>query len=59
VFLLWPFVLVCLGIGKLLHVSRPTEADKLLTALQVFRELRGLTIDIDTADHKRVRVRFL
>ncbi|NIO28590.1 MAG: hypothetical protein GTO29_08555 [Candidatus Latescibacteria bacterium] len=58
-FLLWPFVPVCLGIARLLGRDRPVEAAKLRTAMQVFRELRGLTIDTDTADHKRVRIRFV
>ena len=58
-FLLWPFVLVCLGIARLLDRDRPAEAAKLRTAMQAFRELRGLTIDVDTADHKQVRIRFV
>ncbi len=58
-FLLWPFVLFSLGIARLLDRDRPAEAAKLRTALQVFRELRGLTIDVDTADRKQVRIRFV
>ncbi len=58
-FLLWPFVPVCLGIARLLDRNRPAEAAKLRTAMQVFRELRGLTIDVDTADHKQVRIWFI
>ena len=58
-FLLWPLVLACLGIAKLLERERPVEAEKLRTAMQVFRELRGLTIDVDTADHKQVRIWFV
>ncbi len=58
-FLLWPFVLVCLGIARLLDRARPAEAAKLRTATQVFRELRGLTIDVDTANHKQVRIWFV
>ncbi len=55
-FLLWPFVLVCQGIARLLGRDRPAEAAKLQTALQAFRGLRGLTIDVDTANHKQVRI---
>ncbi len=58
-FLLWPFVLVCLGIARLLDRDRPAEAAKLRTAMQAFRELRGLTIDMDTADHRQVRIWFV
>ena len=58
-FLLWPFVLVFLGIARLLDRDRPAEAATLRTAMQAFRELRGLTIDVDTADHKQVRIWFV
>ena len=58
-FLLWPFVLVCLGIARLLDSGRPAGAAKLRTAMQAFREARGLTIDVDTADHKQVRIRIV
>ncbi len=58
-FLLWPFVPVCLGMAKLLDRDRPAEAAKLRAAMQVFRELRGLTIDVDTADHRQVRIWFV
>ena len=58
-FLLWPFVLVCQGIARLLDRVRPAGAAKLRTAMQAFGELRGLTIDVDTANHKQVRIWFL
>jgi len=58
-FLLWPFVLVCLGLARLLDRDRPAEASKLRTAMQAFRELRGLTIDVDTARHKQLRIWFV
>ena len=58
-FLMWPLVLVCLAIARLLDRDRPAEAAKLRTAMQAFRELRDLTIDVDTADHKQVRIRFV
>ncbi len=58
-FLLWPFVLVCQGIARLLEGERPAEAAKLRTAMQAFRELRGLTIDVDIADHKQVQIWFV
>ncbi len=58
-FLLWPFVLVCLGLARLLDRQRPAEAATLRMAMQVFRELRGLTVDVDTTDHKQVRIRFV
>lgn len=57
--LLWPLAPVCLGIARLLDIDRPAKAAKLRTALQVFRELRGLTIDVDTADRTQVRIRFI
>jgi hypothetical protein len=56
---LWPFVLVCLGLGRLLDRDRPAEAATLRTAIQAFRELRGLNIDVDTADHRQVRIWFV
>ena len=58
-FLLWPFVPVFLGLARLLDRDRPTEAAKLRAAMHVFRELRGLTIHVDAADHKQVRVWFV
>ncbi len=58
-FLLWPFVLVCQGIVRLLDRDRPAEAAKLQTAMQAFRGLRGLTIDVDTANHKQVWIWFV
>ena len=58
-FLVWPFVPVCLGIAMLLERERPDEAKKLRAAVQVFRELRGLKIDIDAAHQKPVRVWFV
>lgn len=57
-FPLWPFVLICLGLARLLERDRPAEAETLRTAMQVFRELRGLTIEVDVADHKPLRVWF-
>jgi hypothetical protein len=57
-FLLWPFVPVCLGIARLLDRDWPAEAAKLRTTMQAFRELRGLTIDVDTANHKQVLIWF-
>lgn len=59
VFVLWPIVPVCLGIAKLLDRDRPVEAEKLRAAMQVFRELRGLSIDVDTANRKPIRIRFI
>jgi len=58
-FLFWPIVWLCLGLAKLLNHDRPVGAAKLRTAMQTFRELRGLAIDVDTSDHKKVRVRFV
>ena len=58
-FLLWPFVPLGLGIARLLDRQRPVEAAKLRAAVLVFRELRGLNVDVDTADHKQVRVWFV
>jgi len=58
-FLLWPLALGCLGITRLLDRGRSTRAVKLRTALEVFNELRGLTIDVDTADHKQLRIKFI
>jgi hypothetical protein len=58
-FLLWPLVPVCLGIARLLARERPAEAARLRTAMQVFRELRGLAIDVDAADRSQIRIRFV
>ena len=58
-FPLWPLVLVGLGTARLLDNDRPAEAAKLRTAMQVFRGLRGLSIDVDTTDRKPVRVWFV
>ncbi len=55
-FLLWPFVLLCQGIARFLDRDRPAESAKLRSAMQAFRELRGFTIDVDTANHKQVRI---
>ncbi len=58
-FLLWPFAVVCLGTARLLDRSKPVEADKLRAAVHVFRELRGLSIEVDAAHGKQVRVWFV
>jgi hypothetical protein len=58
-FLLWPVVPLGLGVAKLMDTARPIEAARLRTATQVFLQLRGLSIDVDTADHKQVRIRFV
>ena len=58
-FLLWPFVYLCWGVAALLRRDRPDDAAKLLAAVHVFRELRGLTLDVDAADDTRVKIRFL
>jgi len=58
-FLLWPLVLVCLGFARLLGRERPTQAQKLRAAMRVFRELRGLAINVDTAAGKQVRIWFI
>jgi hypothetical protein len=50
---------VCLGLAKLLATQRPSDAEKLRTAMHVFRELRGLSIDVDTEDQKQVRIWFV
>ena len=57
--LLWPFAFACLGIARLLERDRPKQAEQLRTAMQVFAELRGLAVDVDTADDKHVRVWFI
>ena len=58
-FLLWPLVLVCLALARLLDRDRPADAAKLRIAMQAFRELRGLTIDVDAVNHKKVWIRFI
>jgi len=58
-FLLWPLVFVCLGIARLLDGERPAEAAKLRGAMHVFRELRGLSIDAETADGKPIHIKFI
>ena len=58
-FLLWPLVPVSLGVAELMKRARPDQAAKLRIAALVCCELRGLSIDVDTSDHKRVRIRFV
>jgi hypothetical protein len=58
-FLLWPLVPLGLGLARILRRGRPAEAWRLRAALRMFRELRGLAIDVDTSDHTQVRIRFL
>ena len=58
-FVLWPFVPVCLGLAWFLDRARAADAATLRTAVQVFRNTRGLTVDVDTADHKHVHIRFV
>jgi hypothetical protein len=58
-FLLWPFVPICFGLARLLEKERPEDAAKLRAAMHVFRELRGLSVHVDAADGKRVRIRFV
>lgn len=58
-FLLWPLVLICLGLAGLMVKVRPDESEKLRTIMMVFGELRGLAIDIETANHKPVRIWFV
>ena len=53
-FVLWPLVPLGFGLAKLLDHARPVEADKLRIGLQLFCELRGLSISVDTADHKQL-----
>ncbi len=59
VFLLWPLVLFCLGVAKLMDRPRPAEAAKLRTFMRVFCELRGLSIDVETAHRRPVRLWFV
>jgi hypothetical protein len=58
-FVLWPFVPVCLGLAVLLDRAQQGQGAKLRMAMQVFRNMRGLTIDIDTADDKHIHIRFV
>jgi hypothetical protein len=58
-FLLWPFVPLCLGLARLLDRDRPEDAAKLRAAMRVFRELRGLAVEVDTADDRHVRIKFV
>jgi hypothetical protein len=55
----WPLVLLCLGVARLLDRDRPEDAAKLRVAMHVFRELRGLEVDVDTEDHKQISIRFV
>ena len=57
-FLLWPALPLGLGFAKFIAWRRPTQAEKIRIGLQVFRELRGLSIDVKTADNERVRIWF-
>lgn len=59
VFLLWPLVLFCLGVAKLIERERPEQAEILRTAMQAFRDLRGLSIDIERPNEKSVRIWFV
>ena len=58
-FPLWPLIHVGLGVAWLMRRNRPDQAAKLRLATLVCCQLRGLSIDVDTADHKRVRIRFI
>lgn len=57
--LFWPAVRMCTGLARLLKRDRPTAADKLYAAIDVFRELRGLELDVDLRDHRSIHIRFL
>jgi hypothetical protein len=59
VFLLWPFVPVCVGLAGLLGRGRPAEAETVRAVVEVFWNMRGLTIDVDTADDEHVHIRFV
>jgi hypothetical protein len=58
-FLLWPSVWFCRGVARMLDREKPAEAHTLRAAMDVFRELRGLTLDVDSAGHQPVRVWFI
>lgn len=58
-FLLWPFLVICLGSAWILGKSRPVEAAKLRTVLEAFRQLRGLAIEVETTEQKPVRIRIV
>ena len=47
------------GVARLLDRDRPEDAAKLRVAMHVFRELRGLEVDVDTEDHKQISIRFV
>ena len=55
--ILWPLVPLCLAVAGLLRFGRPTEAAMLRTATLAFCQLRGLVVEVDTADRKQVRIR--
>jgi len=58
-FLLWPVVLIGLGIAKLLDRGKTDGPGKFLLATRLFCELRGLAIDVDKVNQKPVRIRFI
>jgi len=56
---LWPLAYFCLGIAKLLERDKPEDALKLRAAMLVFREMKGLSIDVETSDHTNISIRFI
>jgi hypothetical protein len=58
-FLLWPLVPLCFGIARLMNASRPDDAARLRIAMHAFCQLRGLIVDVETADNKSVRIRLV
>jgi len=59
VFLLWPLVPVCLAIAGLMRPGQPEKAETLRTAALMFCHLRGLVIDVESADDKPVKIRLV
>jgi hypothetical protein len=56
---LWPLVWFCLGVARLLDRDRPEDAAKLRAAMNVFRELNGLSIDVESKHDTSISIRFI
>lgn len=54
----WPLAWLVSGVARLIERERPAHAETLRAAIDVFRELRGLTIDVQRKDERSIRVWF-
>jgi hypothetical protein len=58
-FLLWPLVPLGLGLAGLMRLGGSRKAETVRTAALMCCHLRGLTIDVRSADRERVHIRFV